>query len=85
MIKVRVTIPEVTEFLTLSMAAFCDNTQALYDIFENVLTITDPPQNSITITVQAKLLKSLEGAKEITVEVLIFTTHAHCFKLNVIC
>jgi len=42
----------------------------LYSIFQCVLTATNSPQNCITITVQAKLLKTLEAAKEVKVEVL---------------
>jgi len=51
-------------------------------IFQNVLTTFNSPQNSITITIQAKLLWTLETAKEAKVETLIFTAHAHCFKLK---
>jgi len=46
------------------MVTFHDNKQALYNIFQYVLTTLNSPQNSITITIQAKLLWTLETAKE---------------------
>ena len=62
------------------MATFRDNKQALYGIFQYVLTTSNSPQNSITI--QAKLLWTLETAKETEVDTLIFTAPTHCFKLK---
>ena len=41
---------EEAKFLTVSMAAFRDNKQALYGIFQCVRTRINPPQNRITIT-----------------------------------
>jgi len=51
-IYARVTISEEARFLTVSMAIFRNNRQALYGIFQYVLTstTTNPPQNNITIT-----------------------------------
>jgi len=62
------------------MATFRDNKQALYGIFQYVLTTSNSSQNRITITIQAKLLWTLETAKEAKVDTHIFT--AHCFKLK---
>jgi len=67
------------------MATFRDKKQALYGIFQYVLTTSNPPQNSITITIQAKLLWTLETAKEAKVDTLILTAYTHCFKLKRIC
>ena len=78
----RVPISAEEKFLTVSMATFRDNKQALYGIFQYVLTSSNSPQNSITISVQAKLLWTLETAKEAKVDTLIFTAHSHCFKLK---
>jgi len=47
---VSVTISEEAKFLTVSMATFRNNKQELNDIFQYVLTITNPSQNNITIT-----------------------------------
>jgi len=58
-----VTIPAKAKFLTVSMATFRDNEQALYSIFQYVLTTSNSLQNSITITIQAKLLWALKTAK----------------------
>jgi len=52
----RVTISAEAKFLTISMATFRDNKQALYGIFQYVLTTSSSPQNSITISVQVKVL-----------------------------
>jgi len=49
-VQIRVTISEEANFLTISMATFCDNKQALYSIFQYVLATTNLPQKSITIT-----------------------------------
>jgi len=46
----RVNISEEAKFLTVSMAAFRDNKQALYGIFQYVRTRINPLQNRITIT-----------------------------------
>jgi len=78
----RVTISAEEKFLTVSMATLRDNKQALYGIFQYVFTTSDSPQNSSTISVQAKLLWTLETAKEAKVDTLIFTAHTHCFKLK---
>jgi len=78
----RVPISAEEKFLTVSMATFRDNKQALYGIFQYVLTSSNSPQNSITISVQAELLWTLETAKEAKVDTLIFTAHTHCFKLK---
>jgi len=51
----EVAISEEVKFLTVPMATFLDTKQALYGIFEYVLTNTYPPQNSITITIQTKV------------------------------
>jgi len=37
------------------MDTFRDNKQALYGIFQYVLTTTNPSQNNITVTIVAKL------------------------------
>ena len=82
----RATISAEAKFLTVSMATFRDNKQALYGIFQYVLTTSNSQhqhrENSITISVQAKLLWTLETAKEAKVDTLIFTEHTHCFKLK---
>jgi len=62
------------------MATFRDNKQALYGIFQYVLTTSNSPQMSITI--QAKLLWTVKTAIEANVDTLIFTAHTHCFKLK---
>jgi len=63
------------------MAIFRDNKQALYGIFQYVLTTSNSLQNSI-ITIQTKQLWTLKTAKEAKVDILIFTAHTHCFKLK---
>jgi len=78
----RATISAEAKFLKVSMATFRDNKQALYGIFHYVLTTSNSRQNSITISVQAKLLWTLETAKDAKVDTLIFTAHTHCFKLK---
>jgi len=78
----RVTISLEAKFLTVSMATFRDNKQALYLIFQYVLATSNSPQSSITIPIQAKLLWTLETAKEAKVDTLIFTAHTHCLKLK---
>jgi len=45
----RVAISAEAKFLTVLMATFCDNKQALHGIFQYVLTTTNPLQNNITI------------------------------------
>ena len=60
----KVNISAKAKFLTVLMVTFHDNKQALYNIFQYVLTTLNSPQNSITITIQAKLLWTLETAKE---------------------
>ena len=77
----NVTISPEAKFLTVSMATFRDNKQALYGIFQYVLTTSNSLQNSI-ITIQAKQLWTLETAKEAKVGILIFTAHTNCFKLK---
>jgi len=59
----RVTISAEVKIVTVSKATFRGNKQALYGIFQYALATTNPPQNSITITIQAKLLWKLETAK----------------------
>jgi len=59
----RFTMSAKAKFLTVLMVTFRDNKQALYSIFQYVLTTLNSPQNSITITIQAKLLWTLETAK----------------------
>jgi len=46
----EVTISEKAKILTVSIVVFRDNRQALYDIFHNVFTTTNPSQNRITNT-----------------------------------
>jgi len=59
----RVTISAEVKIVTVSKATFRGNKQALYGVFQYALTITNPPQSTITFTLQAKLLWTLETAK----------------------
>jgi len=64
------------KLLTVSMATFRENKQALYGIFCMFLQLPIHCKNSITI--HAKLLYTLEAVKETKVDTLISTTHAYC-------
>jgi len=44
------TISEKAKFLTVLLATFHDNVQALYDIFQYVLTTTNASQSNMSIT-----------------------------------
>jgi len=80
-VQVWVAISAEAKFLTVSIATFRDK-QALCGIFQCVLTTFISQQNSITTTIQARLLWTLETAKEAKVDTLIFTAHAHCFTVT---
>jgi len=78
----RLTISAEAKFQTVSMATFRDNKQALYGIFSMFLQLSLHPKTASLSLFRQNYCGRWKQPKKQKLTTLIFTAHAHCFKLK---